>query len=155
MYNPNFKMKRADLSSRISLKKILKPSTKNPKPYQQRERERMAKNPSPRRAWMLWSAAMRSLSTVAMKNAEATATISSSSSSSSNLYRRLSGLGASRDGSVAKVLDGWLREGNSVNKHHLFTFVKEFRKYKRFHHALQVSPTSFVTRRKCPPPLIL
>ncbi|RWR95231.1 pentatricopeptide repeat-containing protein, mitochondrial-like protein [Cinnamomum micranthum f. kanehirae] len=99
----------------------------------------MAKNPNPRRALMLGSVAMRSLSTATMTNVEPTARIASpsSSSSSSSLYRRLSALASNRDGTVAKVLDGWVMEGNSINKNQIISFIKELRKYKRFRHALE------------------
>lgn len=100
----------------------------------------MAKNPNPRRALMLGSVAMRSLSTATMTNVGPTARIASpsSSSSSSSLYRRLSALASNRDGTVAKVLDGWVMEGNSINKNYIISFIKELRKYKRFRHALEL-----------------
>lgn len=62
----------------------------------------------------------------------------SSSSSSSALYRRLAALGGDSEGTVAKTLNGWLREGKTVKKYEIDRFVRQLRKYRRYHHALQL-----------------
>lgn len=55
-----------------------------------------------------------------------------------SLYRRISPIG-DQNVSVIPVLDGWINEGNAVNKYQLQSLVKEFRRYRRFRHALEIS----------------
>lgn len=56
------------------------------------------------------------------------------------LYRRLSALGRSGEGSVSRVLNKWVREGGALRVEDLVKHVKELRKYKRHAHALEVQP---------------
>ncbi|KAH7666602.1 TPR-like protein [Dioscorea alata] len=54
------------------------------------------------------------------------------------LYRRLSALGGAPDGSVAKVLNKWVREGKTVTSPELIKQVKELRKYGKYGSAIEV-----------------
>ncbi|XAR66457.1 hypothetical protein NMG60_11012708 [Bertholletia excelsa] len=55
-----------------------------------------------------------------------------------SLYRKISPLGDPRV-SVVPVLDQWVREGQTVDKYQLRRIIKEFSKYKRYKHALEIS----------------
>ncbi|MQL89161.1 hypothetical protein Taro_021742 [Colocasia esculenta] len=54
------------------------------------------------------------------------------------LYRRLSALGGAPEGSVARTMDEWLKEGKRVRPIEVMKYVKELRKYKRFGQALEL-----------------
>ncbi|KAF2307708.1 hypothetical protein GH714_031075 [Hevea brasiliensis] len=54
------------------------------------------------------------------------------------LYRRISPVGDPKV-SIIPILDRWIEEGRSVNKNQLQVFIKEFRYYKRYSHALEIS----------------
>lgn len=81
--------------------------------------------------------------------AAATRTFSTASPSGEDkrLYRRLSALGATPGGSVAGVMDEWLKEGKAVTESKLVNIVKELRKYKSYNHALKVMGQK---KPKCP-----
>eukprot|EP01018_Ginkgo_biloba_P034030 Gb_09452 [translate_table: standard] len=55
-----------------------------------------------------------------------------------NLYTRISRVG-NPSCSVIPVLQKWVQEGKIVKKWELQNFIKEFRKYRRHKHALQIS----------------
>ncbi|KAF2307709.1 hypothetical protein GH714_031077 [Hevea brasiliensis] len=54
------------------------------------------------------------------------------------LYRRISPVGDPKI-SIVPILDRWIEEGRSVNKEQLVSFIKKFRYYKRYYHALEIS----------------
>jgi len=72
--------------------------------------------------------------------AAATAAKAGKKGGSLALYRRLSALGRSGEGSVSRVLNKWVREGGALRVEDLVKHVKELRKYKRHGHALEVHP---------------
>lgn len=55
-----------------------------------------------------------------------------------SLYRRISPIGDPTV-SIIPVLDGWIEDGNTVEKKELQVMIKQLRGYKRYKHALQVS----------------
>lgn len=55
----------------------------------------------------------------------------------SELYRRITPIGDPQV-SIVPILDQWVQEGRPISKDQLRIFIKEFRYYKRFHHALEV-----------------
>ncbi|EPS72236.1 hypothetical protein M569_02523, partial [Genlisea aurea] len=59
------------------------------------------------------------------------------SRSEGRLYPRLSALG-NRRGTVASTLNAYVREGNRVLKHDLDFCIHQLRRYKRYHHALEI-----------------
>lgn len=61
------------------------------------------------------------------------------------LYKRLSALG-SRKGLVAETINGYIREGRVPRKSDLDNCVKELRKFKRYHQALEIM--EWMERRK-------
>lgn len=69
-----------------------------------------------------------------------------SSSHSTTLCRRIEAIRDPRV-SIVPVLDQWVKEGNTVDKHHLVSLVRLMKDYKRFKHALEVfisqSPSFF------------
>ncbi|KAF5189530.1 Pentatricopeptide repeat-containing protein [Thalictrum thalictroides] len=73
-------------------------------------------------------------STLAMESNEETRTIP--------LYKRLSALGKaaaeSSGETVTKTLNQYVREGRVIKKYEIQNCVQQLRKYKRFHHALEV-----------------
>uniref|UniRef100_A0A1D1YZY6 Pentatricopeptide repeat-containing protein At4g01990, mitochondrial n=1 Tax=Anthurium amnicola TaxID=1678845 RepID=A0A1D1YZY6_9ARAE len=54
------------------------------------------------------------------------------------LYRRLSALGAAPEGTVAKTINQWLREGRRLGGLHAVILARKLRKYGRFKHALEI-----------------
>ncbi|KAJ0978636.1 hypothetical protein J5N97_014110 [Dioscorea zingiberensis] len=54
------------------------------------------------------------------------------------LYRRLSALGGAKEGSVARALNKWVREGKTVTSPELIKYVKDLRKYRQYHNAIEV-----------------
>ncbi|CAN1144316.1 Pentatricopeptide repeat-containing protein At2g20710, mitochondrial [Linum perenne] len=58
--------------------------------------------------------------------------------SANELYRRISPVGDHRV-SIVPILDRWIEEGNSVEKHQLVSYIKELRHYGRNSHALEIS----------------
>ena len=89
----------------------------------------------------------RLLSTATEPAAEAVATPAAAAAAKAGkkggslaLYRRLSALGRSGEGSVSRVLNKWVREGGALRVEDLVKHVKELRKYKRHGHALEVHP---------------
>ncbi|KAL5996424.1 hypothetical protein ACLOJK_026502 [Asimina triloba] len=67
-----------------------------------------------------------------------TATATEANASPFDLYRRLSGLGNCSSGSVARTMNEWVREGNSVKKYQIERYIKQLRKFKRHSQALEV-----------------
>ncbi|KAJ6878143.1 pentatricopeptide repeat-containing protein [Populus alba x Populus x berolinensis] len=61
-----------------------------------------------------------------------------SSSHSTTLCRRIEAIRDPRV-SIVPALDQWIKEGNTVDKHHLVSLVRLMKDYKRFKHALEVS----------------
>ncbi|CAK7349804.1 unnamed protein product [Dovyalis caffra] len=61
-----------------------------------------------------------------------------SSSGSSELYRRFEVIRDPRV-SIVPVLDQWVKEGNTVDKHQLVNLTRLMKDFKRFKHALEVS----------------
>lgn len=55
------------------------------------------------------------------------------------LYQRISPVGDPRV-SVVPILDQWVQEGKPVRQNDLQRIIKELRVFRRFHHALEVSP---------------
>ncbi|KAF9619836.1 hypothetical protein IFM89_009587 [Coptis chinensis] len=53
------------------------------------------------------------------------------------LYRRLSALGITGE-SVSKTMNEYVREGKTVRKNEIESCVKQLRKFKRYHHALEL-----------------
>ncbi|KAG2588267.1 pentatricopeptide repeat-containing protein At4g01990, mitochondrial-like [Panicum virgatum] len=78
--------------------------------------------------------------------AAATAAKAGKKGGSLALYRRLSALGRSGEGSVSRVLNKWVREGGALRVEDLVKHVKELRKYKRHGHALELMDWMVNTR---------
>ncbi|KAL5581792.1 hypothetical protein UlMin_014234 [Ulmus minor] len=55
-----------------------------------------------------------------------------------SLFARISKLGDPRN-SIVPVLDKWVEEGRDIKKEELQRMIKQFRKFRRFSHALQMS----------------
>ena len=91
----------------------------------------------------LLSTATEAAAEAAAPTAAATATAAKAGKKGGSLalYRRLSALGRSGEGSVSRVLNKWVREGGALRVEDLFKHVKELRKYKRHAHALEVHTT--------------
>jgi hypothetical protein len=85
-------------------------------------------------------AAAEAAAPTAAATATATAAKAGKKGGSLALYRRLSALGRSGEGSVSRVLNKWVREGGALRVEDLVKHVKELRKYKRHAHALEVQP---------------
>lgn len=66
----------------------------------------------------------------------------------SELYRRITPIGDPQV-SIVPILDQWVQEGRPISKDQLRIFIKEFRYYKRFHHALEIS-LWMTDKRYCP-----
>ncbi|CAI0446594.1 unnamed protein product [Linum tenue] len=55
------------------------------------------------------------------------------------LFRKLAGFGERDEGSrVGNLLDEWVREGKSVKRGHIAKYANQLRKFKKYHHALQL-----------------
>nr|CAD1828567.1 unnamed protein product [Ananas comosus var. bracteatus] len=117
-----------------------------------RTRSLMAKNPILLRLLLPLPfrgiAPARGLSTAAAEAEPETAKkeATAAAAESKPLYRRLSALGGAPEGSVAKTLNKWVREGRSVRAVELMKYVKELRKYKRHKHALELMDWMVKTR---------
>ncbi|KAG9457852.1 hypothetical protein H6P81_002360 [Aristolochia fimbriata] len=94
----------------------------------------MAKNPATARPLMFGARGLCTESAVAVEAQKEV----KRKTADSPLYRRLSALAASENGSVSKTLNKWLREGKAIKKFELERYVRQLRKYKRFEHALQL-----------------
>ncbi|PKA55825.1 Pentatricopeptide repeat-containing protein [Apostasia shenzhenica] len=101
------------------------------------------------------AAARKLLSTTSVEAAEASSAEASSAAITTKfggrkdgrpLYRRLSALGVAPEGSVAKTMNKWLREGRAVRVEELIKYVKELRKYQRYRHALELMDWMVKTR---------
>ncbi|KAK6917539.1 Pentatricopeptide repeat [Dillenia turbinata] len=66
-----------------------------------------------------------------------------------SLYGKISEIG-NPNVSIVPILDQWVQEGNKVEAHELRDFIKEFRYFRRYHHALQISEW-MLNRRYIPP----
>lgn len=82
--------------------------------------------------------AFRLETAVANAEARATAVAKFESYTDDRLYKRLSSLGAKK-GLVAETINGYIREGRIPRKMDLDNCVKELRKFRRYHQALEVS----------------
>ncbi|ERN02143.1 pentatricopeptide repeat-containing protein At1g60770 [Amborella trichopoda] len=80
----------------------------------------------------------RRLSALGDSSKNAVATASKKQSKGKTLYRRLSALGDSSK-SAGQELTRWVGEGKAVKKWEIERIIKELRKFKRFHHALELS----------------
>lgn len=54
------------------------------------------------------------------------------------LYRQLSALSRTKDGSVHTIMNNWDAQGNPVEAVQLMKLVKELRKYRKYKHALEL-----------------
>jgi len=90
----------------------------------------------------LLSTATEAAAEAAAPTAAATATAAKAGKKGGSLalYRRLSALGRSGEGSVSRALNKWVRQGGALPVQDLVEHVKELRKYKRYGHALEVHP---------------
>ncbi|KAK6932559.1 Pentatricopeptide repeat [Dillenia turbinata] len=55
-----------------------------------------------------------------------------------SLYKRISPIG-DPNVSIVPILDQWVKEGNTVEEEQLRSIVKEYRHYRRYRHALEIS----------------
>ncbi|GAV86127.1 PPR domain-containing protein/PPR_2 domain-containing protein [Cephalotus follicularis] len=60
------------------------------------------------------------------------------SGSMHDLYRRISPVG-DPTASIVPILNQWVAEGRNVHRDQMYVFIREFRYYKRYTHALQLS----------------
>lgn len=72
-----------------------------------------------------------------LSTATAMATETGAVKEKESLYRRLSALGGT-EGSASDTVDEWVKEGNSVKRFDIVNYINQLRKFKKYHHALQL-----------------
>lgn len=55
-----------------------------------------------------------------------------------SLFRKLAAV-TTTDGGIADTLDEWVKQGNNTKRYNIIGCVNQLRKFKKYHHALQVS----------------